>query len=434
MEELIKNLYPMNRCLLGEGYDSALEYIKMLIGLDVIEIPSGTKLETWTVPDEWIVRDAWLKLNGEKILDYTKQPLSLVVGSLPFKGMVKIEELKEHINTDVDNPDAQPYSYKFYDKDWGFAMPHHQAMLLAEGDYEVFIDTEYRPGTMKLGVHTIKGESDREILLFAHLDHPFQANDNLSGVACLVDLAKRIKANHTIKIILCPETIGSIAYAKTQDISKVDFVIAVDICGNTNSILFQKSFNREDKINKVANLALRQYGDFRAGDFRSTIGSDEYFFNDPDVGIQGILFTTFPYDQYHTAADIPEKIDYEQIKKVQDVILKTIEYYEADFVPQRSFKGPLMRSKYDLQLNDKRQNLLLDYFFYFINGKRSVAELCVQYGMDFSTMIEALNKLEKDGQISRVDAGEGKVDKAPRKKHKKISRKANVPVESGEGA
>lgn len=441
----------MNRCLLGEGYDTALEFLKHLIKLDVIEIPSGTELETWTVPDEWIVRDAWVKFNGKKIIDYKKEPLSLAVGSVPFKGKVDLEELKKHLTSSEDMPDSTPYQYLLYEKDWGFCIPKSELLekipdkceggtckpelkgidksvgkiqvegedytpkfrdKLKEGEYEVMIDTEYKPGTMKIGVHTIKGKTDREVLLIAHLDHPYQANDNLSGVACLVDMVKKIKKaklDHTIKIIFCPETIGSIGYAMTQDISKVDFVISVDAIGNDNSLLFQKSFDAEDRLNKVAHLAISNLGEsYRKGIFRALIGSDEYVFNDPDIGIPGIMFSRFPFKEYHTNADTPEIINYEAIEKVQDVILKTIEIWEKDYIPVKKFKGPLMRTKYKMQTPYKQLNLSHDYLIYSIDGKKSLAELCCDLGLNFEHTYGILENLTKEKNIRVDNCKEGK--------------------------
>lgn len=435
MKEIIETLYPMNRCLLGEGYDSALAFINHLIPLDILEFKSGETLGTWTVPNEWIVRDAWVKCNGEKIIDYKTQPLSLVVGSAPQSGIVSLEELKQHLYSSQDRPDDTPYVFKYYehpednrniDRLWGFCVPHNTIRekvgesatgkvmedgaieytptfkdKLEDTEYEVFIDTEYKPGVMKLGVHTIPGKSKREILLFAHLDHPFQANDNLSGVACLVDLARKLSAEHTIKIIFCPETIGSQAYALTQDITNVDFVIAVDICGNNNMLLLQKSWDPEHKINRIAHLAIHSFAQsYRKGSFRNTIGSDEYAFNDPLIGIPGILLSTHPYPEYHTSADTPDKIDYAMIERTQDVICKIIELWENDYIPVRNFKGPLMRSKYQVQSPSPEFNLSLDYFFYAMDGKRSLAELCCDYGLNFDFMFGLLEEMKVNHDIS----------------------------------
>jgi aminopeptidase-like protein len=442
ISQIIKDLYLFNRTLLGEGYDSALECLKKLLDLRIIEVPSGTKLETWEIPQEWIVRDAWVKFNGEKIIDFQKDPLSLWVYSQPFWGKVSLEELKKHLVVSDEMPDATPYHYVFYKKDWGFCLPKNQLYeevpvcvdcdsslkdidpsvgkiridgvndkpiwkdRLREGEYEVFIDAEFRNGTLKIGEHTIKGKPDREILLFAHLDHPFQANDNLSGVACLVDLAFKLKDkfNHTIKIIFCPETIGSIAYGLTQDISKVDFVVALDCAGNDNSLLIQKPFE-ENKLDWVAHLALLATGiSFRKGLFRHLIGSDEYFFNDPKVGIPGIMISRWPYNEYHTSADIPEIVKEDKILEVQKYIENLISIFERNYVPERLFRGPLMRSKYGFQNVSNEFNRLQDYLIYLIDGKRSLADICVLSGIGFDYAFNMLEELKKHNLIKNADS------------------------------
>lgn len=431
MESIISDLFGLNRCLLGEGFHNALIYINNLIDLDVYTWKSGTQVGTWVVPDEWVVRDAWIKKNGELFLDYKKNPLTLVVGSLPFHGKVTKEELKQHLHYSSEQPSAYSYEYKFYERDWGFTLPMHQVFkkegealvdILEDAEYEVFIDTEYRPGTMEIGVHTIKGKTDKEILLFAHLDHPFQANDNLSGVAALIELVKHIKYkqyDHTIKLIFCPETIGSIAYASTQDISKVAFVLALDAVGNEHEggILLQKSLDTTARINFVANLAMRHFGGYRQGAFRSNIGSDEYVFNDPKFNIPGIMLTTHPYPQYHTSFDTPDTINYSVIEKIQKIIIKVIEIYEKDYIPVREFEGPLFRSKYKLQSGGKSHNLAWDYFVYDMGGKKTLSELCLTYGLNFDLTYDQLEPLIASKEISRrtIDSKRN-VKKTPRKK------------------
>jgi aminopeptidase-like protein len=439
-QNIIETLYPMNRCLLGEGYDNALTFIQSLVSLDILEFPSGTEVGTWTVPDEWVIRDGWVKdPEGNVILDYKTNPLSVVVGSEPVHGFVDLEELRAHWHYSEELPDATPYVFKYYDKDWGFCFPKNQLKKegttaiegvnfesgefipkwvdkLNPGMYEVFIDSEYRKGTMKLGVHTIPGKSDREILLFAHLDHPFQANDNLSGVACLLSIASQIKTDKTVKIVFCPETIGSHLYALTQDVSKVDFVLAVDICGNNNPILLQKSFN-DSRVNAVAHLALQHLGQtYSKGIFRGQIGSDESVFNDPLVGVPGIMLTTWPYKEYHTSEDTPEKINYESIERMGKLILTIIEYWDKDFIPKREFKGQLMRSRYGAQSRDKQTNLAWDYFIYCMDGKKYLSELCSEYGLNFNYVMSIVEKIEKDGKLSRADVGEKPVKKTRKQK------------------
>jgi aminopeptidase-like protein len=439
MKQIIEELYKLQPQLLGVGYYNALTYLDHLIGLDIIDIPSGTKLETWTVPDEWVAKEAWVKFNGEKIIEY-KNDLSLMVYSAPFKGKVTREELKRHLYTNKEQPNAIPYAFSFYEKKWGFCLPYNKIFdgegkdLLQEGEYEVFVDTEFKPGVMKIGVHTVPGKTDREVLLFAHLDHPYQANDNLSGVACLTDLALRLKDKyeHTIKIIFCPETIGSIGYALTQDISKVDFVIAVDICGNKNDPTIHWSFDTSHRINRIGHMAMMM-GDekslevdekFSMNRFRATIGSDEYFFNDPKVGIPGLLLTRYPYPEYHTSDDTPEIIDEDKIREIQKKIEYIIQIYEQDFIPDKNFKGPLFRTKYGVQSPVKGINYQIDYLLYNIDGKRYLSEIVDSCEMNWQFAYDLMQKLIKDKLIDvkhlRSNIGEGKKPKTTRKKQKAV--------------
>ncbi len=406
MKNIIQDLYKMKPQLLGVGYDNALKYISQLINLEVKEFPSGTQFESWTVPDEWVVKDAWVKFNGEKIIDYNKEPLSLMVYSQPFKGTIDKEEFEKHLYSKKERPDAYPYEYSFYEKKWGVCLPYNKVFnkegksKLKKGKYEVFIDTEFKPSKMKLGIHTIKGKSEREILLFAHLDHPHQANDNLSGVACLIDLAKRLKCDHTVKIVFCPETIGSIAYASTQDLSKVDLVIAVDICGNDNDLLIQWDFESSNRLNRIADLAIKSCDkDYRMGEWRQLIGSDEYPFTDPQIGIPSLLLTRYPYHEYHTSDDKPEIVKEENIKYVQKVIKKIIEIYEKDYIPVRNGKLPIHRSKYGVWVPIHNVNRTLDYLIFNIDGIKYLSDLVATLELNYDYCYEYLERLYKDNLI-----------------------------------
>lgn len=445
MKQIIEDLYPMNRCQLGSGYDSALLYLSHLIDLKILEFPSGTKLGTWTVPDEWVAKDAWVKRNGEKIIDYKTDPLSLAINSEPISGEVPLKELFTHLFYSDTMPDHYPY--QVVSDGWGFTYPRNKIFtkapdgtkteLLSEEDtYEVFIDSEKKPGVMKVGVHTIKGKTDREVLIFAHLDYPYQANENLSGVAVAMDLLKDIKPEeleHTVKIIFCPENIGSIAYAMTQDISKVDFAISLKAVGTQGSegTLLQQAFDKTNRINTIANLALRGLGEgFRQGPFRSALSSDEYVFNDPTIGIPSILLSTHPYPEYHTSADTPEIINYAVLEHVKKAIIKTIRYYEEDFIPTRNFKGPLNREGFGINSLGEQYNLSWDYFIYSIDGEKTFSQLCTGFGLNFEHAYEQFDKLVSAGIAGRSPiAREVKVKSAPRKKHEGNRRKADAPVE-----
>jgi aminopeptidase-like protein len=449
MKKIIEDLFKFDRQLLGNGYDKALDYIDKIIPLKIYEFPSGTNFTDWVVPKEWIMKDAWIKFNGEKIIDIKNNPLHLVQYSSPFSGKITREELLKHLYFSEERPDDIPYEFSFYQEKWGFCVPktfiyekipntcvggdcHPELkdidpevgkisiegldgkdkwgeIILQEGEYEICVDTEFKDGIMKIGEYTIQGKSNKEIILIAHLDHPYQAEDNLSGVACLIKLAQELKnTEHTIKIVFCPETIGSIAYVNTVDQSNVDYVISVDCVGNNNDIYWQKSWNEEAKINYYAHLALTNKGiDYKKSLFRSKLGSDEYVYNDPELGINGILISRFinkkdsPYEEYHTSADTPEIINYEKIEQVCNIIKDIISISEKDYIPKRTTINPLFKSKYGLWINNKQYNLQTDYLWYSIDGKKYLSELVSVFGLNFDYIYDKFEELIKNNLLQK---------------------------------
>ena len=406
MYNIIKDLWNTNRCLLSADYDSALKYIDHLIGLRIIEIPTGTKCGTWTVPQNWEVKDAWIKFNGKKIYSYKKDPLGLVVGSSNIKGTFTKEALIKHISYNKEMPKVRPYVMKYYNNGWGFSMPYNQFAKLKNGKYEVMVDTKKADGNLRIGEHVIVGKSNREVWVVVHLDHPYQANDGLSQVAMAIDLAKKIKSVYTIRILFVPETIGSIAYVNEMGTENLSFVITADMIGNDNSILLSKSFNPNDGISKAAQLALASTGkDFRITQWRAPLGADEYVFADPKINIPAVQFSRSPYKEYHTDQDTPDIIKKKNISEVRDIIIDTIKIMESDYIPLKNFKGPLMRSRFGVQSMDAETNRKLDYLIYGIDGKKSIMELAFLCALNYGFVYNLFKKLKDEDFIYNLSEG-----------------------------
>ena len=97
------------------------------------------------------------------------------------------------------------------------------------------------------------------------------------------------------------------------------------------------------------------------------------------------------------------------IKETGDLIVTIIDIWEKDFVPVRKFKGPLMRSRYGLQSFSKHINLNYDYLFYYMDGKRSLAELCAEFEMNFYDVHNTCKKISEDGQIGGLSISQESV-------------------------
>ena len=90
----VEALFPICRSITGTGLRQTLRYISDRIGLEIHEVPSGTPVLDWEVPEEWTVRGARIeRLNGETVVDFRDNNLHLVQYSLPVDRVVPREEL-----------------------------------------------------------------------------------------------------------------------------------------------------------------------------------------------------------------------------------------------------------------------------------------------------------------------------------------------------
>jgi len=121
MYELMEELFPITRSITGEGVRKSLKILQNLINLKIHEIPTGSKVFDWTVPQEWNIDDAYImNSKKEKIVDFTKSNIHVLQYSENIKKKITLDELKEHIFTLPDQPNSIPYVTSFYNKNWGF--------------------------------------------------------------------------------------------------------------------------------------------------------------------------------------------------------------------------------------------------------------------------------------------------------------------------
>ena len=92
-------------------------------------------------------------------------------------------------------------------------MPYNEFKKLEQGEYQVFIDSEIKPGIVYSDT-LIKGKSKKEILLSTYLCHPQMANHELSGPlvwSALYNIIIKKTGPHkySYRFLICPENIGS---------------------------------------------------------------------------------------------------------------------------------------------------------------------------------------------------------------------------------
>jgi aminopeptidase-like protein len=312
MHQLITELFPICRSITGNGVRESLAILRNHIPLEIQEIPSGTRVFDWVVPKEWNVRAAYIRdTSGRKVLDFHNSTLHVLSYSTPVKRKISLNELKKHLYTVPEHPDWIPYRTSYYKENWGFCLSHKQMLELSDEEYEVFIDSSLENGHLTYGEYFLKGQTESEILISAHVCHPSLANDNLSGIALAVFLAKRLGAaarKYSYRFLFTPGTIGSITWLSLNEahVTRIKHGVILACVGDPGQVTYKKSRRGDAEIDRAVRQVLRDAGDpYEICEF-SPYGYDERQFCSPGFNLSVGCFMRTPhgrFPQYHTSAD-----------------------------------------------------------------------------------------------------------------------------------
>jgi aminopeptidase-like protein len=361
LDSRFDELWPILRSITGPGFQKSLDILRTDIPFTVESVPSGTDVFDWQIPPEWRIREARLTgPDGELYAELGETNVAVINYSAPVDKTIPLEKLKPHLHTDPDIPDATPYVTSYYERNWGFCLPHQRYETLPDGDYHAYIDSEFIQGELTYGHTKLEGRSDREILLSTYLCHPMLANNELSGPLVLTSLYNRLSnwdhRKFTYRFVVVPETIGSLTYLSQYGRELQENLVGglvLTCLGGPEPHLSYKQTRRD---NSLLDEIVQHVGSYPDQTFQirqyDQAGSDERQYCAPGFNLPVGQFARTVYGQYpeyHTSSDDKSFMGIDPlIESAESIerVLYNLEY-GGYYLNQKPYGEPMM-SKRDL--------------------------------------------------------------------------------------
>lgn len=415
--DLMFKAFPICRSITGNGVRQTLKLISDIIPITIYEIPTGTKAFDWEVPMEWNIEDAYIiGPNLEKFASFKENNLHVVGYSVPTDKSMSLDDLKKHLHSLPNQPDAIPYVTSYYNEDWGFCISHKELLGLKDGTYHVVINSSLKNGSLTYGEYILEGKTDKEVLISTYICHPSMANNELSGPAVVTYIAKWLAETdrkYTYRIIFIPETIGSLVYLSRNLQRMKEKTIAgfnVSCVGDSGEFSFVSTRLGNTYADKVIENVLRQYYKFfRRYSFLHR-GSDERQFCSPNIDLPVVSVCRSKYeeyDEYHTSLDNMNFVDSESLGESYDMLVRCIETIEMNAVFKNNCYGEPRLGKRGLYPNmchknyDKKILRILDLCAY-IDGKNDLIDLSNILNVSVHELMPIVNRLAEENLIEKA--------------------------------
>ena len=411
---LMEELYPICRSITGEGIRKSLKILKKNIDLNIFEVSTGTKVFDWKVPNEWNIKDAYVKnKNGKKIIDFKESNIHLVSYSIPINEKISLKDLKKHLHSLPKKPNSIPYVTSYYKENWGFCLADNKLKLMKDDYYNVKIDSSLKSGSLTYGEYFKKGKISDEVLISTYICHPSLCNDNISGVAVSAILAKilaKINTYYSYRFI------GAITWLSKnkKNLSKIKHGLVITCVGSGNNITYKKTRDGNSRIDNVVIEILKKFKkNFKIREFYP-FGSDERQFCSPGINLPvGVLMRTpyYEFKEYHTADDNFKLIKKKWLNDSLITLCKIISKLENEKISEKPKNKKIIELKHDTYLNLKpkcepqlgkrklyreiSKQRLVDK-----NDSENLKEMSIFWVLNFSDGIHSLEDISKKSGLT----------------------------------
>jgi len=416
--ELMCRLFPLCRSLTGDGVRATFDELEREIPIERTEIPSGTRVFDWVVPEEWNLREAYIaRPDGTRVVDSRDSTLHVISYSEPVRATLSLEELKERVHTLPQRPDLIPYRTSYYERTWGFCMSHNQLLGLPSGDYEVVIDSTLEPGHLTFAELEIEGEREEEVLVSTYVCHPSLANDNLSGIAVATELAKRMlgrRPRHTYRFVFAPGTIGPLAWLhqNSDRLDRIEHGLTVSCIGDAGDFTYKRSRRGDAGVDRAMEVVLRDSGTPHRLLPWEPWGGDERQFCAPgfDLPVGTLMRTPHgEFEGYHTSADSLDRIRPESLEQAVDTCLELVDVLDSNRYclnrspfgePQLGRRGLYRSAGGAVSTPDLEPALL--WVLNQSDGSSTLLDIAGRSGLRYDLVRRAADSLEQAGLLEAV--------------------------------
>lgn len=420
MHERVCEWYPHCRSITGQGLRDTLAAIGAHVPITIESLGSGMPVFDWTIPNEWNIRDAYIKnAQGERVVDFRAHNLHVMSYSAPVSQRMSLEELRKKCFTLPEHPDWIPYRTSYFREDWAFCLSQRQLDALPEGIYEVCIDSSLAPGELNYGELVLPGATEDEVLISAHACHPSLANDNLSGIALAVYLARVLaqrQHRYTYRFVFAPGTIGAIAWLATHAKharQRIKHGLILACVGDGGPFRYKRSRRENAPVDAAVEYVLsRSDAPHEILPF-IPYGYDERQYCSPGFNLPvGCFMRSGPggYPEYHSSADNLELVQprhlADSLQRILDVvtILEGNETYRSlnpHCEPQLGRRG--LYSQTGGLVGRKSAEMGLLWVLNYSDGCNSLLDIARRSGIPFEDIRLAADALLNAGLLAVED-------------------------------